>query len=106
MFDHVETKNEAAILAVNMVLPEGNMTDYVFVLYQQEGGEYDECWMTEGVRQYIADATSAFDDGPDVLTGYPHADHTSGLVHQGSTGETPGQGTVGLDISGDFSAVR
>ena len=68
MFNHVEydlgpveTKNEVAIVAVNMVLPDGNITGYVFVLKQQEGGEYDECWMTEGVVQIVTDAPTAFE---------------------------------------------
>ena len=44
-----ELKDNQAKIAVKIVAADGRQVTYVFVLSKQSEGEFDNCWMTDGV---------------------------------------------------------
>ncbi len=57
----VDRRGELAMVAVRIDQTEEISTGYIFVLTRQKGGEYDNCWMTDGVLQINMGNLSAFD---------------------------------------------
>jgi hypothetical protein len=47
----VDKRGELAMVAVRIKKTEEISSDYIFVLTRQSGGEFDNCWMTDGVLQ-------------------------------------------------------
>jgi hypothetical protein len=44
-----ELKDDQAKIAVKIVAADGRQVTYVFILSKQNEGEFDNCWMTDGV---------------------------------------------------------
>ena len=47
----VDKEGEIAMVAVRIKLSDGNSAGYIFILTRQDGGEFNDCWMTDGVMQ-------------------------------------------------------
>ena len=68
MFEHiryemgpVDREDQMAAVAVMMNLTDGKTIGYIFILSRQNGGEYDDCWMTEGVVQVVEHESEVFE---------------------------------------------
>jgi hypothetical protein len=57
----VDRRGELAMVTVRIDQTEEISTGYIFVLTRQKGGEFDNCWMTDGVLQINMGNLSAFD---------------------------------------------
>jgi hypothetical protein len=55
-----EVKDDQARIAVHFVAADGRQITYVFVLSKQSEGEFNNCWMTDGVAPL-----EQGEDGPD-----------------------------------------
>jgi hypothetical protein len=44
-----EVQGDQAKIAVHFVSADGRQVNYVFILSKQSGGEFNNCWMTDGV---------------------------------------------------------
>jgi hypothetical protein len=41
-----------AFLPVSLMASDGKRVGYMFILSKQEGGAYDQCWMTDAVLRF------------------------------------------------------
>jgi hypothetical protein len=41
-----------AFLPVSLTAADGKRVGYMFILSKQEGGAYDQCWMTDAVLRF------------------------------------------------------
>ena len=48
-YDPVEISGNQAVQAVWLTMPDGTELGYAFQMGKQQGGEYADMWMTEGV---------------------------------------------------------
>jgi hypothetical protein len=55
-----EVKDDQARIAVHFVAADGRQATYIFVLSKQSEGEFNNCWMTDGVAPL-----EPGEDGPD-----------------------------------------
>jgi hypothetical protein len=51
-FGDLVVENAQAFLPVYLTASDGKLFGYIFVLSRQEGGAYDQCWMTDAVLQF------------------------------------------------------
>ena len=47
----IEANQQIAYVAVRIEGGDGEIAGYIFILSRQMGGDFDRCWMTEGVLQ-------------------------------------------------------
>jgi len=51
VIDHVQVEGDRAQQMVVLTGPDREVAMYVFLLSRQQGGDYDGCWMTDGVMR-------------------------------------------------------
>lgn len=61
----VDERGTLAIVAVIVDQSDDSSRGYLFVLTRQDGGEYDKCWLTDGVLQIDIEGIS---DPPRLVT--------------------------------------
>ena len=51
-YGEIQVTENKAVQSVVLTAQDGKKIGYVFTLSKQHGGQYDECWMTDGVSPF------------------------------------------------------